>query len=180
MISLLNGSPYTQNFDGLAASGTATLLPLGWYFAETGTNANALYSAGTGSGNAGDTYSFGASGSTERALGGLQSGSLVPRIGAQLSNDTGATIQSITLAYTGEQWRLGTAGRADRLDFEFSLDATSLTTGSWTAVDALDFVAPVTGGSLGARDGNDAANRTALSASFEGLAIAPGTTLWIR
>lgn len=180
MISLQNGSPYTQNFDGLAASGTASLLPLGWFFAETGTNANALYTAGTGSGNAGDTYSFGAAGSTERALGGLQSGSLVPRIGAQLSNDTGATIQSIVLAYTGEQWRLGTAGRADRLDFEYSLDASSLSTGTWTAVDALDFGAPVSAGALGALNGNDAANRGAVAGSIGGLSLAPGATLWIR
>ena len=35
-------------------------LPAGWELAETGTNANMTYTAGTGSGNAGDTYSFGA------------------------------------------------------------------------------------------------------------------------
>src|SRR5690242_18238883 len=72
------GSAYTQNFDTLASSGTSSLVPDGWSFLETGTNANTLYSAGSGSGTAGDTYSFGATSSTERAFGGLQSGSLVP------------------------------------------------------------------------------------------------------
>ena len=48
-------------------------------------------------------------------------------------------ITSLDVAYTGEQWRLGTAGRPDRLDFQYSLDATSLTTGTWTDVDALDY-----------------------------------------
>ena len=42
-------------------------------FFETGTNANALYTAGTGSSNAGDTYSFGATSNAERAFGGLRS-----------------------------------------------------------------------------------------------------------
>ena len=53
--------PYGQNFDDtLASAGTSSALPVGWALAETGTNANATYTAGTGSSNAGDTYSFGA------------------------------------------------------------------------------------------------------------------------
>ncbi len=38
----------------------------------------------------------------------------VARIGASFTNDTGATITSLDIAYIGEQWRLGqvTAGRA--------------------------------------------------------------------
>lgn len=57
---------YTQNFDSLANSGTSSALPTGWAFSESGTNANTMYTAGTGSGNAGDTYSFGPSGGTDR------------------------------------------------------------------------------------------------------------------
>jgi hypothetical protein len=40
-------------------------------------------------GNTGDTYSFGAASNTERAFGGLQSGSLNPTIGAAFTNNTG-------------------------------------------------------------------------------------------
>src|SRR5688572_14754071 len=83
--------PETFNTLGTAATGNTTV-PSGWFFAESGTNANTTYSAGTGSGNAGDTWSFGAAGtppSSERAFGGLQSGSLVPTIGAIYKNDTG-------------------------------------------------------------------------------------------
>ncbi len=101
----------------------------GWDFFETGTNANTTYTAGTGSSNTGDTYSYGAAGTTERAFGGLLSGTLVPRIGAQFTNNTRRRHQSLAISYTGEQWRLGqnTAGRAaDRLDFQLSTDATSL------------------------------------------------------
>ena len=135
-------SSYSQNFDTLAATGTSSTLPDGWVFAESGTNANTLYTAGTGSGNAGDTYSFGAAGTTDRALGTLQSGSLIPAFGASFVNTTGNALSSLDISYVGEFWRLGTTGRADRLDFQYSLDATALGTGTWVDIDALDFSTP--------------------------------------
>jgi hypothetical protein len=62
------GSAYNEDFNTLASSGTSSTVPNGWDFSESGTNANTLYTAGTGSGNAGDTYSFGATSNAERAL----------------------------------------------------------------------------------------------------------------
>ena len=176
----LTGTTYTETFDSLASPGTGSTLPNGWVFAESGTNANATYTAGTGSSNAGDTYSFGALNSTDRALGGLQSGSLIPTIGASFTNNTGSIITALNIAYTGEQWRLGALNRADRIDFQYSLDATSLTTGTWTDVDSLDFTAPTTTGTVGALDGNAVANRAAINSSINGLSIALGATVWIR
>ena len=172
--------PYGQDFDTLALSGTSSALPIGWEFAETGTNANARYTAGTGGGNAGDTYSFGPASSSDRALGGLQSGSLVPVFGALFTNETGQTITSLEIAYTGEQWRVGTLGRLDRIDFQYSLNSTSLIAGTWVDVDALDFIAPTTAGSVGALDGNATANRTTVTSVIAGLAIPPGTTFRVR
>ena len=174
------GLGYTQDFDTLASTGTSSSLPTGWEFSESGTNANATYSAGTGSSNTGETYSFGATASTERAFGGLLSGNLIPTIGAAFSNNTGATIASLAIAYTGEQWRVGTLSRSDRIDFQFSTDATSLTTGTYTDLDTLDFSSPTTTGAIGLLDGNAAANRTALSSAISGLNIANGATFWIR
>jgi cation transporter-like permease len=172
---------YTQNFDTLANSGTSSVVPTGWDLAESGANANTTYTAGTGSSNAGDTYSFGASGNSERALGGLLSSNLNPTFGASFTNNTGSTITSLDVSYTGEQWRLGTAGRgADRIDFQYSTNATSLTSGTWISVTALSFNSPVTAGTVGALNGNDAANRTALSASVSGLNILNSSTFWIR
>ena len=110
-------------------------------------------------------------------------GSLVPLIGAQFTNDTGGTITSLDFAYTGEHWRLGqnTAGRAaDSLDFQLSTNATSITTGTWTDYDSLDFSSPVIAGTVGALNGNVAPNRTALSFSVTGLNIPNGTSFWIR
>ena len=177
------GAAYTQNFDTLANSGTSSVVPIGWDFAEAGANANTTYTAGAGSSTAGDTYSFGASGSSERAFGGLQSGSLVPTIGASFTNNTGTTITSLQISFTGEQWRIGNtaAARDDRLDFQYSADAASLTTGNWNDVNSLDFTNPVkTAGTAGALDGNTGANRAAISFTITGLSLANGATFFIR
>ena len=176
----LTGFTYNQDFNTLALSGTSNTVPPGWLFLETGTNANTTYTAGTGSGNAGDTYSFGAASNAERAFGGLQSGSLNPTIGAAYTNNTGGTITSLAIAYTGEQWRLGATGRTDRIDFQYSTDATSLATGTWTDINNLDFSGPISAGTVGALDGNAAANRTAISFTITGLSIPNGATFYIR
>ena len=150
---------------------SSTALPLGWSLKETGSAATAdgAYRAFTPGSSAGDTYSFGAVGSSERAFGGLRSNNLVPLIGVQFTNDTGATIEALAIGYTGEQWRLGAPNRGpDRLDFQFSTDATSLTNGTWQDYDGLDFASPTTSGPAGALDGNVSANRRAVDATVPG------------
>ncbi|MCY7410484.1 MAG: hypothetical protein LH473_09435, partial [Chitinophagales bacterium] len=185
-ITVTGGTPIpatqivTQNFNTLALSGTSSTLPSGWLLSESGSNANTIYTAGTGSGTAGDTYSFGSASNSDRAFGGLQSGSLIPTIGAVFTNTTGSTVTSISISYTGEQWRLGATARVDRMDFQYSTNATSLTTGTWSDFDALDFTAPVTTGTVGALDGNAAANKTSKSGTISSLSIANGATLYIR
>ncbi len=178
-ISLINTSAYTQDFNTLASSGTSSTMPSGWIFSESGTNANTTYTAGTGAGNGGDTYSFGTL-ATDRAIGGLRSGNLIPLFGAGFTNNTGSRITALTIAFTGEQWRLGTTGRTDRVDFQYSLNATSLTTGAWSEQNQLDFSSPITTGTIGALDGNAVANRTAISFTMTGLNILNGSTIWIR
>ncbi|MFM7310452.1 MAG: hypothetical protein ACKOZY_07570, partial [Flavobacteriales bacterium] len=131
-----------QNFNTLPTTGTSSTLPVGWYFNETGSNANTTYTAGTGSASLGDTYGLGATGSTDRALGGLLSSSLVPTWGAKIQNTTGNAISIITISYTGETWRVGATNRSDRIDFQYSTNATSLTTGTWVDVNALDYSNP--------------------------------------
>ena len=176
----------TQNFSTLATTGTANAMSItGWYVyeANTGSAADGNYRAGTGSDNAGDSYSYGAAANTERALGSLWSSSVNPSLGAQFTNNTGSTITSLDVAYTGEMWRAGVAGRlvADRLDFQLSTNATSLTTGTWTDYNSLDFNSPTLNvGTAGALNGNDAANRTALSFSITGVSIANGASFWVR
>ena len=157
-----------------------TFLPSGWGILETGTAANTTYIAGTGSLATGDTYSFGSSGSTDRALGGLLSGTNTPLFGASFTNNSGGTISGLMINYTGEQWRLGAVGRIDRLDFQYSTDATSLNTGTWTDFNSLDFTAPISAGPTGALNGNATANKTAVSGTISGLTFTTGSTIWIN
>lgn len=180
----LNGGTYSQNFDTLsntAGSTTNSLSITGWFMNETGGGArdNEQHAVDTGASNTGDTYSYGAAGNTERALGSLRSGTLISSYGACFTNNTGTTLTTFDIAYTGEQWRLGTAARTDQLTFEYSTNATSLTTGTWTGVATLNFVTPVTA-TTGAKDGNAAANRTAKSETIGSQSIANGATFWIR
>jgi predicted extracellular nuclease len=176
------GTAAVENFDTLAISGTTNAtLPTGWYITETGGGSrdNEQYAADNGASTTGDTFSYGATASTERALGGLLSGSLVPVFGAKFTNNTGGTITSLDVSYTGEEWRCGTTGRADRIDFEISTDATDLSTGTYTAVNPLDFNSPNTA-TVGAKDGNVAPNRTVISNTITGLSIGNGATFFIR
>ncbi len=179
------GSAYTQNFDILANTGTTNNLTVnGWYLDETGssTRNNGQYAAGGGSDNTGDTYSFGALYDTERAFGGLLSSTLNPTIGAQFTNNTGATITSLDISYIGEMWRAGVANRgaADRLDFQLSTTATSLTTGSWVDYNSLDYNSSNINTTLGAVRGNAPGNQTAISFSITDLSIPNGASFWIR
>ncbi|MFO0751386.1 MAG: hypothetical protein U1F43_37815 [Myxococcota bacterium] len=94
---------------------------------ETGTSSTTVdqkAAAGDGTSNAGNTYSAGTTGSTERALGILQSGSNLPR--------PSAPSWPMPPAAASRRWpsstpaSCGVADRVDRIDFQYSLDATSL------------------------------------------------------
>ena len=179
------GSAYTQNFDTLANTGTANSLTInGWYLNETGgsTSNNGLYNIGTGSGNGGDTYSFGAAASTERAFGTLLSGTLNSTIGAQFTNNTGSVITSLDVSYIGEMWRAGVANRnaADRLDFQLSTNATDLTSGTWVDYNPLDYNSSNISTTAGALNGNALGNQTSVSFSITSLSIPNGASFWIR
>lgn len=165
----------SENFDSLAATGTSSAVPPGWSFSESGTGADSTYAAGNGSSTTGNTFSFGANGSNDRALGTLLTGSLASTLGVSFLNNAGGTLTQLAIAYDGEQWRLGATGRTDRLDFAYSLDGTT-----WVDVDALDFAAPNSAGVTGALDGNAAANRATISYTITGLSIGQGDAFFLR
>src|SRR4051812_19450154 len=75
------GAPATQNFSGLASSGTPTWTDnstIGGWYAQFGTTTNpTAYTPGTGSSATGALYSFGVAATnpiTDRALGSVGSG----------------------------------------------------------------------------------------------------------
>jgi hypothetical protein len=194
------GTPYTQSFDTLATSGTANtwtdnVTPLvGWYSQFQLQAANpTTYRADAGTSNTGAIYSYGTGTNTERAFGSVASGTPGNIFNAvRLVNNTGSTITSLDVSFTGEQWRAGgctptpCTPAAQKLDFQYQVanagvitDANTPTTG-WLDHNPLDFTSPTPGTSTAAAlDGNNAANRTALSATIT-VTVSPGQEVWLR
>ena len=186
------GTPVSQDFNTLIASGTATwtndsTIP-GWYHARTGSGTTIV--ASNGGSNAGNLYSFGTGTASERALGSVGSGNAaVGNLywGVRLANGTASTITSLTVSYTGEQWRNGggTTPTAQTMEFSYrpgsSLgdELTDFTTGG-TAVPELSFTSPIVSTTAAALDGNVAPNRTALTHTIAGLNLAPGEEILLR
>jgi hypothetical protein len=217
------GSTYSQNFNSLPSSPTNTSLGssptgwtddnaappagnfsiLGWYLhhptlqTEGGANGHQRIRLGTGSANTGSFWSFGSSGSPERALGMVSSntmsaGNEASFYGLRLVNNTGRHLASFTLSYNGEQWRDGGAATpvAQSITFDYSTSATSIEDAlhAFTDVPALTFTSPtfVNTGGGGALDGNDDSlpapvNKTAIGPIVvNAINWQPGATLWLR
>lgn len=180
-VSITGGVPAVESFDSLANTGTTnTALPAGWLMAENG--GAGTYTGDDGSIISGSVYSYGTASSTERAFGSLRSGSTAPMIGARLQNDTGGTLSELLVNFTKEQWRVGNTSSVDRIDFQYSLNATSITDGAatWTDVDALDVTSIITNGAATALDGNAPANRAAVNATFGGFTLNAGAQMYVR
>jgi len=174
------GAVYTQKFNSLSNSGISGSLPTGWSLTEHGPGANATYAGSNGSSSAPETYSFGVTSDTDRCLGALQSAAFSSVVGAMFTNNTGSTIEFLSLGYTGEEWRLGSTGKIDSLQLELSTDASNLIDGSWMPLAGLTFSSPVTSGTVGSLNGNAAPNRTSLTSGVGGLNIAPGEKFLLR
>lgn len=195
-----NGTTHVENFDGLISSSSvasafsATInaqagIPAlaGWQAAKvagTGSGATA-FTADTGSNSGGLVYSYGASGSTERALGVVASGSNIFAIGPAFKNVSGRTITSVTIRLTAEFWRSSTAVQ-NTLTFAYGLSGGSptfanfLSDSSLTPLSSLNIVGPQPVSSNGALDGNLAANRKQISVLIDNLNWADGQTLFLR
>ncbi len=184
------GAAQTQNFDTLATAGTTNpwtdnSVIVGWYATQTaGTLIN--YRAGDGSSNTGAIYSFGTGTNVERALGSAASGTPANLIyAARYVNNTGATLTSLLVSYTGEQWRNGGNATAQRLDFSFQVANAGVITAAntpatgWTDVNTLDFNGPIATATAAALDGNLVANQATPSDTIV-LSVAPGQEVWIR
>ena len=170
---------YSQNFNTLNVRGTSSVLPLGWVLLETGANANTLITANAGASTTGDTYSYGTGTNTDRAIGMLGSGTLSSQYGVSFRNSTGQTLSSLVVRYTGELWRTGAVNRQDKIDVQLSTNATSLATGTWIDINELDFLAPTTT-TVGAKNGNQTANRRVVQFTINGLSIPANSVFFLK
>jgi len=196
-----SGGTIIESFDSLANAGTNvawandSTLP-GWSLfrqdAALGSAAITAYNTGTGSSNTGSFYSFGASASAERALGGVASGgayfgspasgNVAGWVAVAIVNDTGGLLDEFDVEFDGEQWRNGGNTSTQTMVLEYGFGASFSAVASWTAPGgAFDFTSPIASATAGALDGNAPANRTAdLGGAIGSLSWADGDTLWIR
>jgi hypothetical protein len=185
LIYLSTNSVYTQNFDGLPSSGTGlawtndTTID-GWYSTST------LISSSSGASSNRTLYSFGTDGNSDRALGIVSQGaSTDPQFAVAILNNTGGTLNSITVGFDGEQWRRSTTNieAPQTLLFGYRTSTTLglINTATYTDVASLGFTSPgfsLPGGQL---DGNNSDNRIAnISDTVVGLDWKQGEYLWLR
>lgn len=188
---------YTQSFDSLAASGSSNVWAndvtlAGWsLFGYAGTTI-ASYAADNGAGTSGGFKSYGSTGSTDRALGGLgssgtvfgnpgpSSGSIAGYIAVAFTNLTGATITSFTTSFNGEEWRNGGNTSAQPMVLEYGYGSSFSSVSNWlSAGSSFNWSSPVATGAAAPLDGNIAG----LVSGVGGTVLtnwASGQTLWIR
>ncbi len=189
-----NTTIFTQNFNTLASSGSNTwtdsITLTGWY-AKTDLTANInTYSANTGATITGALYSYGVAGTnplSDRALGFApsngftgSSGTGKGYLGRRIKNTSGATLTSITVKWSGEQWRKDNINPQNlKLFYQTGLTVSNLTVGSW--IDAASvFTSPNLGATGTALDGNAPANRIADITATIPLSLAPNNEIMLR
>lgn len=187
---VLSDGNYTYNqdfssipygFDGLWTN-NSTLA--GWYYTPTfgpGSDTTPRYIWTQGGNPTPGLQLYTSVDASVRSLGSLTSGSVVGGYnvsqvlyGFQTLNSGSLTVTEISLAFNQLQWYGGTAASSDTIQFAYSLDATSLTTGTWTNVNALSLGDFING------DGGISLVTTPRSASITGLSLANGQSIWFR
>ncbi|MBP9186897.1 MAG: T9SS type A sorting domain-containing protein [Bacteroidia bacterium] len=175
------GVSHTENLNSLSNTTSSSTLPSGWELEEP-IILSGNYDVSDGSSATATMYSFGTTSASDRALGSIINFSVSPILfGVNFTNNTSNAISSVTIQYTGEQWRLGALGRTDKLIFEYAIGASDINDGTatWVEVTSLNFIAPTQAGTVGALDGNNGLNRTTLSANIA-VNVANNQTLVIR
>ncbi len=189
---------YSQNFDSLANTGTTATWAnnstiAGWYlFGYAGTTVP-TYRPGNGGDNTGSFYSFGATSSTDRALGGAASsgtyfgnpgpasGTVAGYIAVAFENDSGNALSDFTISFDGEQWRNGGNASAQTMTLQYGFGSSFSSVSTWiTPGGGFNWASPVTGATAGAVDGNGAGLVTGVGGSVTGLTWNSGDTLWVR
>jgi hypothetical protein len=142
-VSLTDFSTYTQNFDSIGVSGTATL-PTDWKADKVATTQTVgTYSAAVTATNyaAGNSMSGTASNgiynyaagdpavATDRAIGFLSSSSATKsgNLYAYFNNSTGSALSALNISYNVEKYRTGTNTAGFSIQLYYSLDGTNWT-----------------------------------------------------
>ncbi|MEJ6000419.1 PEP-CTERM sorting domain-containing protein [Paucibacter soli] len=180
-----NAFSYSQSFDSLASTGSANAWAndstlAGWSLFNTNLSAASAYLADDGASNAGKFRSFGAAASSERALGGVGSGSLSGWIAVAFNNATGHDLSGFKIGFDGEQWRNGGNATAQSMVLQYGFGASFATVSNWvTPGGSFDWTSPVATITAAKVDGN-AAGLQAARGGVVNTNWAAGSTLWVR
>lgn len=192
----ISGSTYSQNFDSLASSGANNA----WTNDSTLQGWSLLLAATTPANQAAPTYAtdtatvrsfgaYGAVGNGDRALGSSAGSGYIagyptgaPGTGSNwgfiafsVTNNTGTTLNSFTVGYTGEQWFNG--NNADTLTLEYGYGASFDSVSSWvTPGGAFNF----TPAASATTSENTLTASSSQSGAITAQTWANGQTLWLR
>ena len=190
------GTAVTENFNSMTnGTWTDNTTPItGWYAKTDNTPTISAYGANTGSTTAAGLYAFGVAATnplTDRALGIANSNAYTGAssvgkgyYGWRLKNNTGSSIYSLTVVWSGEQWRKSGTTVAQTLILTYQTVAspgtiTNPSAGSWTATGST-FSSPTNTATAAALDGNAPANRTAGISTTISVILAPGDEIMLR
>jgi hypothetical protein len=178
-----------QSITGTGAVGNQGAIPnlAGWQAARVaGTSSTAmnLLIDNNGSGNTGGVYSDGVSASAaDRSLGALAANATTPAFGLVLVNTEAHSQDSITITFTGEQWRLanGTGAVANTLTFAYGFGGGSITSSNFLSSAGMtsDARGNVVSGVATASPFN-VYSSTSISFTISSVNWTPGQELYIR
>lgn len=193
----ITSTNYSQNFGtSPKASWTDNSTFSGWYLSAGGTyfyggTQNITTSAPT---NTGGFYTYQCNsdgniklGSRPSNMSGGSAGTGQSHIGLRIKNNTGQTIESITVIYKGLQLSLAENGTGNTNSLTFSYQVastalTSLTSGTWTNVAALNYNAPNNSSTQGSNQvsGYPCTVSSTISSCINTPAITNGAEIMLR
>ena len=187
------GTAVNQNFDGLTTSTsyqtwTDNSTITGWY-AKTDATSPSQYKANTGGNTTASLYSFGSTSVSDRAFGYVPSDAFTGvsgkgngYMGWRLKNNTGKSIGSIQIIWTGEQWRKAIDANIQyiTLSYQVGSTVTDLTSGTYILTNST-FASPIHDATAAITlDGNLSANRTAGITIDINVVIPAGEEIMLR
>lgn len=166
-------SVYSQDFGALGpvSFNWVNNFTLPNWYAQRSAGGN-TFTSNNGTSTTGDLYNYGVTNAPDRSLGSLGAANTGDfSWGVLLRNTSGVPISSLSVSYTGEQWRHGSSGTESVL-FYYKRSTTAISdlqpnnNATWTPVTALNFSSPITTGTARSLDGNLAANRAMISSEI--------------
>lgn len=195
---LFDSYEHVQDFDSLArANGSSNLTwandatLAGWSLFDSTKAAKTFYRASSGADAGGYFYSYGLNNDSDRALGALGSGgaywgspassALSGYIALAVRNDSGLTLQGVSVHWDAEQWRVAESNQgSDTLDFRYGFGETFQSVTSWLNPGAsFKYNSPLVNAASTpgfATNGHDNAVQRGGDIALD---WAPGQTLWV-